>query len=160
LYKELDVPVWIVRLFNTVGPGQMGKYGMVLPRFIWAAINDEPIDIYGSGLQTRCFAHVVDVVDAIFRVSECAEAIGRAVNIGNPQEISILDLANKVIHLLNSRSEVNFIPYDVAYAAGFEDMKRRVPDISLLKGLTGWTPNRSLDQIIVDTANFMRQHSR
>jgi UDP-glucose 4-epimerase len=145
----------IVRFFNTVGPRQLGAYGMVIPRFIEAAVKNEPLTIYGDGTQTRCFAHIADVIDAVMAVAFSAATVGRVVNIGNNFEISMNDLAAKIIAQTGSSSEIVHLPYEVAYGAGFEDMARRVPNISLIKELTGWTPTRDLTQIIADVKNSL-----
>ena len=145
----------IVRFFNTVGPRQLGAYGMVIPRFIEAAIKNEPLTIYGDGTQTRCFAHIADVIDAVMAVAFSTATVGRVVNIGNNFEISMNDLAAKIIAQTGSSSEIVHLPYEVAYGAGFEDMARRVPNISLIKELTGWAPTRDLTQIIADVKNSL-----
>lgn len=159
LYSEFGIPVRIVRLFNTVGPGQSGDYGMVIPRFISAALTNTPLEIYGDGNQTRCFGHVLDVVEALFLVAESKSTIGEVVNVGNPQELSIRELAERVIHTLGSSSQMIFVPYESAYKPGFEDMQRRVPNIEKIKRLVGWSPTRNIDQIIADTAKAIaNQH--
>ena len=145
----------IVRFFNTVGPRQLGAYGMVIPRFIEAAVKNEPLTIYGDGTQTRCFAHIADVIDAVMAVAFSTATVGRVVNIGNNFEISMNDLAAKIIAQTASSSEIVHLPYKVAYGAGFEDMARRVPNISLIKELTGWAPTRDLTQIIADVKNSL-----
>ena len=145
----------IVRFFNTVGPRQLGAYGMVIPRFIEAAVKNEPLTIYGDGTQTRCFAHIADVIDAVMAVAFSTTTVGRVVNIGNNFEISMNDLAAKIIAQTGSSSEIVHLPYEVAYGAGFEDMARRVPNISLIKELTGWAPTRDLAQIIEDVKNSL-----
>ncbi len=146
----------IVRLFNTVGPRQVGFYGMVVPRFVEAALKGEPITIYGTGNQTRCFGHVLDVIDAIVRVEALESTIGRPINIGVNQEISIIDLANKVLEITGSKSKIIFQEYEEAYAKGFEDMERRVPNNSLLRELTGWSPTRNINQIITDLISHLK----
>lgn len=156
-FQEFGVPAKIVRLFNTVGPRQSGEYGMVLPRFINAALRDEVIEIYGSGEQTRCFGHVTDVVEAIIGIANLSSANGKAFNVGNPSEISINDLAKKIISLLNSRSQIRHIDYAEAYKSGFEDMQRRVPDITRIKTELGWTPKLRLEDMILDIAEFERK---
>ena len=145
----------IVRFFNTVGPRQLGAYGMVIPRFIEAAVKNEPLTIYGDGTQTRCFAHIADVIDAVMAVAFSTATVGRVVNIGNNFEISMNDLAAMIIAQTGSSSEIVHLPYEVAYGAGFEDMARRVPNISLIKELTGWVPTRDLTQIIADVKNSL-----
>ena len=148
LHQQKGLETRIVRLFNTVGPRQIGHYGMVVPRFVEAALKNEPLTIYGTGKQTRCFGHIADVVDAILKVDGCFEAIGRPINIGVNQEISIYQLAVKVMSKTNSKSEIRFISYDQAYERGFEDMERRVPNNTLLKSLTGWVETRNIDDVV------------
>ena len=151
-WVEKQLETRIVRLFNTVGPRQLGAYGMVVPRFVQAALKNEPITIYGSGEQTRCFGHVYDAVDAMVRISSAQNTIGKVINVGNNFEISINDLAKKVIAETNSKSEIVYVPYDQAYGEGFEDMERRVPNIELIKSLVDWTPTRDLSTMITDIA--------
>jgi len=155
-WSEQKLPTRIVRLFNTVGPRQVGAYGMVIPRFVSTALGNEPITIYGNGEQTRCFGHVHDVIDAVISVAFSDKTIGKVINIGNDFEISINDLAKKIIKETGSRSEIKYIPYSEAYGDGFEDMERRVPNIDLIKSLTGWQPKRDLTQIIKDVAEHLR----
>ena len=155
-WTERKLPTRIVRFFNTVGPRQVGAYGMVVPRFISAAIKNEPITIYGTGEQTRCFGHVLDVIDAVISVAFSDKTIGKVVNIGNNKEISMNDLAKKIIELTGSKSQIMYIPYSEAYAEGFEDMERRVPNMDLIKSLTGWNPKRNLEEIIKDVAEDLR----
>jgi UDP-glucose 4-epimerase len=155
LHQQKGLETRIVRLFNTVGPRQVGRYGMVVPRFVEAALENAPLTIYGTGTQTRCFGHVVDVVDAILKLDACPDAMGKPVNIGVNQEISIYDLASKVIQKTNSQSAISYQSYDDAYAQGFEDMERRVPDNSLLRSLTGWKPTKDIDNIIDDLVAFL-----
>jgi UDP-glucose 4-epimerase len=153
-YLENKLPVRIVRLFNTVGPRQVGNYGMVVPRFVGAALKNQSLQVYGNGNQIRCFCHVDDAVRALLLVMDSDEAVGNVFNIGNNQQISILELAKKIIEITGSRSEIVKIPYSEAYPDGFEDMQRRVPDISKIKNALGWTPQIGLDQIIKDIAAF------
>ena len=155
-WTEKKLPTRIVRFFNTVGPRQVGAYGMVIPRFVSMALMNEPITIYGNGKQTRCFGHVHDVIDAVMSVAFSNKTIGKVINIGNNFEISMNDLAKKIIKETNSRSEIKYIPYSEAYGDGFEDMERRVPNIDLIKSLTGWQPKRDLTQIIKDVAEDLR----
>ena len=155
LHQQKGLETRIVRLFNTVGPRQVGRYGMVVPRFVEAALKSQPLKIYGSGKQTRCFGHVADVVDAIARVDNCIEATGLPINIGVNQEISIIDLAIKIIQKTKSNSAIVYESYESAYAQGFEDMQRRVPDNSLLQKLTGWVPTKDIDTIIEDVAKYI-----
>jgi UDP-glucose 4-epimerase len=153
-YLENKLPIRIVRLFNTVGPRQVGHYGMVLPRFVSAAIKNEPLQVYGTGEQIRCFCHVEDAVRALLQVMDSDKSMGEVFNIGNNQQISILELAKRVIQITDSKSEIIKIPYTEAYPDGFEDMQRRVPDISKIKNVLGWSPQIGLDQTIKDIATF------
>ena len=155
-YSELGVPVRIVRFFNTVGPRQGGSYGMGVPRFVSAALAGEPLEIYGTGEQSRCFCHVADAVAGMLSVIDSDQSVGSVYNIGNDREISIAALASLVISRLESKSAVVKKSYDDAYGAGFEDMQRRVPDISKIKSVTGWAPSRSLESIIDDIAGDLR----
>jgi len=155
-FIEKKLETRIVRFFNTVGPRQLGSYGMVVPRFIEAALKNVPVSIYGNGEQTRCFAHVFDVVEALCLVAFSPNTVGQVVNIGNNSEISMNALAKLIISTTNSSSEVEYVPYEIAYGAGFEDMERRVPNLSLIKELVGWQPKRDLDQIINDVAKDIR----
>ena len=153
-FLEKRLPVRIIRLFNTVGPRQVGDYGMVLPRLVRTALDNQPLPIYGTGEQTRCFCHVFDVVIAILLVMDSDKSIGEVFNIGNNQQISIMDLAEKVIEITGSKSEIKKIPYAEAYPEGFEDMQRRVPDISKIRNVLGWSPEIGLDRIIRDIVDF------
>lgn len=153
-HRANNLPVVIARLFNTVGPRQTGRYGMVLPRFVSSAIKGEALKIYGDGRQTRCFCHVFDTVRALRMLSECENATGGVFNVGNTFPISINDLAALVRERLKSKSEFTHIPYEKAYEPGFEDMKKRLPDISAIKKLTGWQPEYTLEQIIDSVAEF------
>jgi UDP-glucose 4-epimerase len=156
-FVEKQLETRIVRFFNTVGPRQLGAYGMVVPRFVHAALNNEPITIYGDGNQTRCFAHVFDVVDAVIALAFAENSTGRVVNIGNNFEISINDLAKKIIEETNSKSQIVYLPYEEAYGEGFEDMDRRVPNIELIRELVGWQPKRDLSTMIADIAREMQK---
>jgi UDP-glucose 4-epimerase len=151
-WMEKKLPTRIVRFFNTVGPRQVGSYGMVVPRFVESALKNEPITIYGSGEQTRCFGHVSDVIDAVIAVAFSDKTIGQVINIGNNKEISMNDLAKTIVKLTNSSSEIKYVPYAEAYGVGFEDMERRVPNIDLIYALTGWKPKKNLEDIIRDVA--------
>ena len=144
-WQEKQLPTISVRFFNTIGPRQRGRYGMVVPRFIGQALQDEPITVYGDGTQTRCFTYVEDVVRCVVALSECGTAWGDVYNVGQPQEISIADLAHRIIELTGSRSDVVYVPYSEAYGNGFEDMRRRVPDVSKLRSTIGYAPDTSLD---------------
>ena len=155
-WVEKKLETRIVRFFNTVGPRQLGAYGMVVPRFVQFALKNEPITIYGNGEQTRCFGHVLDAIDAVVRIAFADNTIGKVINIGNDFEISINDLAKKVIADTNSKSEIVYVPYEEAYGDGFEDMERRVPNIELIKSLVGWEPKRDLSTMISDIADFLQ----
>jgi UDP-glucose 4-epimerase len=147
-WRQKGLPTVIVRLFNTVGPRQTGHYGMVVPRLVQQATRGDPLTVYGDGQQTRCFCHVGDVVSALIRLVEHPEAYGRVFNIGGTEEISIEDLAHKVLSLTESKSKIRYVPYDEAYEEGFEDMKRRVPDTTRARNLIGFEPTVPLDDII------------
>ncbi|MFC1989844.1 GDP-mannose 4,6-dehydratase [Chloroflexota bacterium] len=147
-WREKRLPVVIVRLFNTVGPRQTGRYGMVLPTFIKQALSGEPITVYGDGEQSRSFTWVGDVVDAMIRLAPYPEAIGEIINVGNNQEITIKSLAELVKEVTRSKSEIVYIPYDKAYEEGFEDLRRRVPDISKVKELIGYEPTKNIGEMI------------
>jgi UDP-glucose 4-epimerase len=155
-WAEKNLESRIVRFFNTVGPRQLGTYGMVVPRFIQAALKDEPLTIYGTGEQTRCFMHVYDAVDAIMKVAFSENTVGKVVNIGNNFEISVADLANLVIDITKSNSPVVYQAYSDAYGDGFEDMDRRIPNIDLIKSLTSWEPKRDLPTIISDISDSLK----
>ena len=153
-YLENKLPIRIVRFFNPVGPRQVGHYGMVVPRFVSAALKNEPLSVYGSGDQIRCFCHVSDAVRGLLLVMDSDKAVGQVFNVGNNQRISIMELAKKVIEITGSNSIIEKIAYEKAYPEGFEDMQRRVPDISKIKQVLGWSPEINLDQIIKDIAAF------
>jgi len=156
-YKETRLPVVVARLFNTVGPRQTGQYGMVVPRFVEAALKNAPIEVHGDGTQSRCFGHIADVVEGLTAMMENPACFGQVINMGSDAEVSINDLAQKAISLTSSSSEIKFIPYSEAYGEGFEDMQRRVPSLEKAKRLIGYQPTRSLDDIINDVAGEMRQ---
>jgi UDP-glucose 4-epimerase len=149
-WRERDLPIAVVRLFNTVGPRQTGSYGMVVPRLVGQALAGEPLTVYGDGSQTRCFCHVSDVAQALLGLLQHGGAWGEVFNVGATQEVSILELAKRILELTGSASEIRLLPYDEVYGAGFEDMYRRVPAIDKLHALTGWSPSRSLEDIIGD----------
>ena len=153
-YNERQLPVTVVRLFNTVGPRQTGRYGMVLPRFIESAKANEPIRVFGDGKQSRCFCDVHDTIEALIRLANCTEAYGNVFNIGSKEEVSILELANRVITITESKSEVKLVPYDLAYDSGFEDMQRRRPSLNKLIEFTNFYPKTSLDDIIRSVAEI------
>jgi len=148
--RERGVPVRVVRFFNAVGPRQTGAYGMVIPRFVEAAQAGRPLQVHGDGRQSRCFCHVADSVEAVWRLMRCPEALGRVVNVGNDQSVEIGELARRVIRSTGSISAIEFIPYEAAYGPGFEDMRHRRPNLELLASLTGFRPTRSLDDILHD----------
>lgn len=154
-WRTKDLPARMVRLFNTVGPRQVGFYGMVVPRFVNAALRGDDLTVYGTGKQTRCFGHVNDITDGILSVVDSEAAVGQVLNIGNNEEISILGLAEKVIEMTNSSSKIVFVPYEEAYGEGFEDMMRRVPCTDKIKNITGWTPKSNLDIILNDIIGDM-----
>jgi UDP-glucose 4-epimerase len=156
-WKETRLPVVVVRLFNTVGPRQTGQYGMVVPRFVHAALKNEPITVYGDGTQARCFGHVADVIDGLVKMLETPVCFGQVINLGNDEEISIMGLADRAITLTGSKSEIKFVPYEEAYGEGFEDMRRRVPSLEKAKRLIGYKPTRTLDNIINDVAGEFRK---
>jgi len=156
-FIEKQLETRIVRFFNTVGPRQLGAYGMVVPRFVKSALTQEPITIYGDGKQTRCFAHVYDVIDAVIAIAFAENTIGKVVNIGSDFEISINDLAQKIIAETGSTSEIAYVRYEEAYGDGFEDMERRVPNIELINKLVGWKPQRNLSTIIADISVEMKK---
>jgi len=152
LFLTKQLKVTTIRLFNTVGPRQTGRYGMVLPRFVQSALKNEPITIYGDGTQSRVFCHVADAVRAILAIAKTDSTIGEVYNIGGLGETTIKQLAEKIIALTKSTSAITYTPYDQAYTAGYEDMQRRVPDITKIKNAIGWTPENTLDSIIDDVA--------
>ena len=158
-FVEKQLETRIVRLFNTVGPRQLGAYGMVVPRFVKAALANEPITIYGDGNQTRCFAHIYDVVDAVIAIAFAENTIGKVINIGNDFEISINNLAKKIINETGSKSEIVYVSYAEAYGDGFEDMERRVPSIELINQLVGWAPKRDLSTMIADISVDIKKGS-
>ncbi|MBW3664461.1 MAG: GDP-mannose 4,6-dehydratase [Actinobacteria bacterium] len=147
-HRERGLPTTVVRLFNTVGPRQSPAYGMVIPRFVRQALLGAPITVYGDGQQTRCFAHVADVVRALVAVLDDERTVGDVYNIGAQEEISMIALAERVVEQTMSSSEITLVPYEEAYQTGFEDMRRRVPDTTKLRKLVGWTPQYSLDEIL------------
>jgi UDP-glucose 4-epimerase len=155
-WREKKLPTTVVRLFNTVGPRQTGRYGMVIPTFVKQALSGRPITVYGDGEQTRCFGYVGDVVGALIKLMDHADAVGNVYNIGSTEEISIVKLADKVRQLTNSSSEIVFVPYNEAYEEGFEDMPRRVPDTSKIHQLVGFKPDMSLDGILKSVIDFER----
>lgn len=156
-FREMGQPVVITRLFNTVGAGQTGRYGMVVPRFVRQALAGEDLSVYGDGNQQRCFCDVRDVVRALQSLSVKEDAVGEVINVGGGEEISMLDLAKRVIGRCGSSSRIQLVSYNDAYAPGFEDMQRRVPDTSKVRRLIGWTPQYSLDEIIDSVVQYERE---
>jgi len=156
-WKEKKQPVIVVRFFNTVGPRQTGRYGMVLPNFVKRALDGEPIEVYGNGQQSRCFCDVRDTVEALLRLMPLNRAVGEVINIGNTEEVTIENLAKIVKHRTGSDSPIRFVPYDKAYEPGFEDMMRRVPSIEKLHSLTGFRPQTNLADIIDRVSAYFRQ---
>jgi UDP-glucose 4-epimerase len=150
-HKERNLPTLVVRLFNTVGPRQSPAYGMVIPRLVRQALAGEPVTVHGDGTQTRCFCHVADVVLALMALLDDERAEGDVFNVGSTEEVSILELAERILARTGSTSEIELVPYEKAYEAGFEDMKRRVPDTSKLQSLVTWSPTYNLDEILKET---------
>lgn len=158
-WKEKKLPVIVARLFNTVGPRQTGRYGMVLPNFVKSALDNAPITVYGSGKQSRCFCDVRDTTEGLIRLMDTERAVGEVVNVGNTEEITIEALASRVKERTGSSSTIEYVPYDQAYEPGFEDMMRRVPCVDKLQGLTGFRPQTSLNEIIDRVAEHFREKS-
>lgn len=154
-HYQTRLPVYIVRLFNTVGPRQTGQYGMVVPRFVAAALKNQPLEIYGDGEQRRCFCSVFDVLEALLVCAKTPAAIGRVINIGSNEEVSICRLAERVISVLGSKSQTVFVPYEQAYGPGFDDMRRRVPDLTRADQILHWAPKTGLDEIIFHVAKSL-----
>jgi len=159
-WKERKLPTVVGRLFNTVGPRQTGRYGMVIPNFVRQAVADEPLTVFGDGTQSRCFCHVSDVVRALADLMRRDDAYGEVFNIGSDEEISILDLAREVQRMTESKSEITIVPYEEAYEPGFEDMQRRIPDTSKIRSLLGWHPTKSLTEILSDVIDEHRRGAR
>ena len=155
-FYQTNLPVHIVRLFNTVGPRQTGQYGMVLPSFVRQALDGQSMTVFGDGSQRRCFCSVFDVVDALVRLPQAPAAAGKVVNVGSQEEVTIQELAERVRAVCGSKSEIVHVPYESAYGPGFDDMRRRVPDLSRVRGLIGWAPKHNLDAIIAQVAESMR----
>lgn len=155
-HRERGLPVVVVRFFNTVGPRQTGRYGMVVPRFVQQALRGEPITIHGDGQQTRCFTDVRDAVEAVIRLSQAPEAVGQVFNIGNSREITIEGLARLVVELTRSCSELRYLPYDEVYPAGFEDMRRRVPCVDKLQRVLGWSPQGTLEDNLLRIIDYFQ----
>lgn len=158
-WKETRLPVVVVRLFNTVGPRQTGHYGMVVPRFVEAALKNATIEIHGDGTQSRCFGHVLDIVEGLTKLLDNNACLGQVINLGNNEEVTIKQLADKAVELTGSSSNIKFVPYEEAYGEGFEDMRRRVPSLEKAERLIGFKPTRSLTDIINDVAAESRKNS-
>lgn len=155
-WRERKLPTITLRLFNTVGPRQTGRYGMVLPRFVSQALAGHPVTVYGDGEQRRCFCHVLDTIQALEKMADQESAYGQVFNVGSQEEVTIHELAQRVIARTESDSEITFVPYDEAYEEGFEDMDRRIPDLTRIDAQIGWRPSRTLDEIIDDVIEFTR----
>lgn len=158
--EQTALPTYIVRLFNVVGPRQTGSYGMVLPRFVTAALKGETLKVYGDGKQSRCFSSVFDIVEGLANIAASKEAAGEVVNLGSDHEISIYDLAKRVVELCNSESTIEFVSYDEAYGPNFDDMQRRVPALDKARRLIDWNPKRSLDEIIIEMRDWQLESGR
>lgn len=156
-WKETRLPVVVIRLFNTVGPRQTGQYGMVVPNFIKAALKNEPIPVHGDGNQSRCFGHVSDIVEGLTKAIETPACFGQVMNLGNSEEVTIRQLAEKIVAMTGSKSEIKHISYSEAYGDGFEDMMRRVPNLEKARRLIGFQPTRTLENIINDVADQFRE---
>ncbi len=156
-YRQFNLPVVVMRFFNTVGPRQTGRYGMVVPRFVRQALVGEPITVYSDGEQSRCFADVADIIDALVKLASHPGAVGQVFNVGSTEEVTIRQLAEKVIALTGSRSEIVYVPYEEAYAPGFEDMRRRVPDLDKIHQLVDYAPRYSLEDTLLRVINYERQ---
>jgi UDP-glucose 4-epimerase len=156
--RERGLPVIIARFFNTVGPRQTGRYGMVVPNFVRQALANQPITVFGDGTQQRCFGYVGDVVSAVVKLADTKEAYGQVFNIGNEQEVSILELAERVVRAAGSSSKITLVPYREAYGEGFEDMRRRVPDLTKLRGAIGYRPRVGVDEIIQRVIGYYREN--
>ena len=156
-WKETKLPVVVVRLFNTVGPRQTGQYGMVVPNFIKSALKNQPLTVFGDGTQSRCFGHVLDIVEGLVKLPENPACFGQVINIGNDEEVTMTQLAEKAIKMTGSTSTIRYISYDEAYGEGFEDMQRRVPNLAKANRLIGYQPTRTLNDIITDVTNEFRE---
>jgi UDP-glucose 4-epimerase len=156
-HRQFSLPVVVMRFFNTVGPRQTGQYGMVIPRFVRQALANEPITIYGDGEQSRCFADVADIIGAVYKLSSHPSAVGQVFNVGSIEEVSIRELAERVIKATGSQSKVIYVPYEEAYAPGFEDMRRRVPDLTKVHQLIGYEPHFALEETLKRVVDFERQ---
>lgn len=156
-YREKKVPITVVRCFNTCGPRQTGQYGMVLPRFVKQALLNQPLTVFGDGKQSRCFSSVFDIVEGVVRLSQSEQAVGRIFNIGSNNEITIEELAKRVIELTGSTSEIEYLPYEKAYEEGFEDMRRRVPDLTRIGEAIGYEPRVDLNELIQSVITYFKR---
>jgi nucleoside-diphosphate-sugar epimerase len=156
-YRQFKLPVVVMRFFNTVGPRQTGQYGMVVPRFVRQALANEPITIYGDGKQSRCFADVADIISAIYKLSSHPAAVGQVFNVGATEEVTIRELAERIIAATGSQSKIIYVPYEEAYAPGFEDMRRRMPDLTKVHQLIGYEPSFTLNDTLMRVIDFERQ---
>ena len=156
-HRQFGLPVVIMRFFNTIGPGQIGRYGMVVPRLVRQALSGEPLQVYGDGLQTRCFTDVLDVVEAVSRLSQHPLAVGQIYNIGSTEEVSILQLAQRILALTASPSPIQLVPYEIAYASGFEDMRRRLPSLEKITSLIGYHPRFTLAETLLKIIAYERE---
>lgn len=156
-FHQFGLPIVVMRFFNTVGPRQTGRYGMVVPRFVRQALANEPLTVYGDGDQSRCFADVADIIDAIVKLAAHPRAVGEVYNVGSTEEVTIRELAERIIAATGSQSEVVYVPYEEAYAPGFEDMRRRVPDLEKVHQLIGYEPRFTLDETLKRVIDFERQ---
>ncbi len=159
-FHQFGLPVVVMRFFNTVGPRQTGRYGMVVPRFVRQALANEPITIYGDGEQSRCFADVADVIEAAVKLAAEPRAVGEVFNVGSTEEVTIRELANRIITATGSQSKITYVPYEEAYAPGFEDMRRRVPDLEKVHQLIGYEPRYTLDETLVRVIDYERQQMK
>ncbi len=155
-YQQYSLSVVIGRFFNTIGPRQTGQYGMVVPRFVQRALKDEPIQICGTGKQTRCFCYVADLVEAVIKLMNCEHAVGKVYNIGSNEEISIEELADKIIEITDSKSQKQFVPYEFLYGRPIDDMMRRVPALERIKEMIGWEPKTPLDESLKVVADNLK----
>jgi len=156
-HRQFGLPVVIMRFFNTIGPGQIGRYGMVVPRLVRQALSSEPLQVYGDGLQTRCFTDVLDVVKAVSKLSQHPDAVGQIFNIGSTEEVSIYQLAERILALTGSHSVIQLVPYEIAYASGFEDMRRRVPCLDKIHRLIGYQPKFTLDDTLKRIIDYEKE---
>jgi UDP-glucose 4-epimerase len=159
-HREAGAETIVARLFNTVGPRQTGAYGMVLPRFVRQALNDDDLTVYGTGTQSRCFTHVLDSIRALLLLCDVDDAAGNVYNVGSRVPVSVIELAGKVIQRTGSESKVKLIPYEDAYGPGFAELGRRVPDTSAIEQLTGWTPSRTIDEMVDDVIAYEQNEAR